>query len=312
MPKGNGPFPAALLLSGTGPQDRDECLFGHRPFLVLADYLTRRGIAVLRVDDRGVGQSTGDFANATLEDSAEDALAGLAYLKSRKEIDGRRIGLIGHSEGASAAIVVASRSDDIAFLVTMAGPGVPGAELARTQAIAMLRAAGATEEQIEKSRRLQQDLIDVLKRTTGAEATERELRRVLAGHIATLEVRERQAVGDLTTFSDAQIRQWLSPGFRYYLAFDPKPMLTKVHCPVLALNGEKDIVVASAENLKAIESALKAGSNSDATTKALPGLNHLFQSCKTGTFDECSQIAETISPVALDQVGRWLLKRMER
>ncbi len=167
LPKGSGPFTAALLLSGTGPQDRDECLFGHRPFLVLADYLTRRGIAVLRVDDRGVGQSTGDFDKATLEDSAADALAGLAYLKSRTEIDGRRIGLIGHSEGGSVAIVVASRSDDVAFLVTMAGPGVSGEELARTQSAAMLKAAGATGEQIEKSRLLQQDLIDVLKRTTG-------------------------------------------------------------------------------------------------------------------------------------------------
>ncbi len=312
LPKGSGPFPAVLLLSGTGPQDRDECLFGHRPFLVLADYLTRRGIAVLRVDDRGVGQSTGDLDKATLEDSAADALAGLAYLKSRKEIDGKRMGLIGHSEGGSAAMVVASQSDDVAFLVMMAGPGVRGEELAQTQAAAMLRAAGATREQIEKSRRLQQDLIDALTKTTGAEATEKELRRVLARHFATLGVRERQAVGDLATFSDAQIRPWLSPRFRYYLTFDPKPMLMKVHCPILALNGEKDIVVASAENLKAIASALKAGSNSDATTKALPGLNHLFRSCKTGTFEECPKIEETISPSALEQIGDWLTKRTAR
>ncbi len=119
-------------------------------------------------------------------------------------------------------------------------------------------------------------------------------------------------MGDLTTFSDAQIRQWLSPRFRFYLTFDPTPMLRKVHCPVLALNGEEDLVVASAANLGAIESALKAASNSDFTIRALPGLNHLFQSCKTGTFEECSKIEETISPSALEQVGGWLMKRMVR
>jgi pimeloyl-ACP methyl ester carboxylesterase len=311
LPKGGGPFPAALLLSGTGPQDRDETLFGHHPFLVLTDALTRRGIAVLRVDDRGVGRSTGEFNKSTVEDFAADALAGLSYLKDRKEIDGKRIGLIGHSEGASVAAFAASRSAGVAFLVMMAGPGVSGEELAQSQAALMLKVAGASDEQIEKNRRLQRALIDVLNREKDERSAERELRRVLAAHVATLSAREKQAVGDLSSFSDAQIRPWLSPGFRYYLAYNPRPILMKVHCPVLALNGEKDLVVACAPNLGAIESALKAGGNPDFTIKALPGLNHLFQTCKTGAFEECSQIEETIAPLVLDQVGRWLAKRME-
>lgn len=305
-PKGSPPYPAVLLLSGTGPHDRDESLFGHRPFLVLADYLTRRGVAVLRVDDRGVGQSSGDFAKATLADFADDALAGLAFLKSRPELDGQHIGLIGHSEGGSVAILAASRSNGVAFLLTMAGPGVAGSELAQSQAAAMLKAAGATDRQIEQNRRLQQAVIEVLNRVKDDRNAETELRRLLIGHVATLSAAEKRSVGDPTTFVENQVKQWLMPGFRYYVSFDPAQALSNVRCPFLALNGENDLVVSCTRNLAAIKSALERGGNTDITVKALPRLNHLFQTCETGTFDECPRIEETISPVALQEMAAWL------
>src|SRR5579883_2826453 len=179
LPKGGGPFPAVVLITGSGPQDRDETLFGHRPFLVLADYLTRRGIAVLRVDDRGVGKSTGDFNKATVEDFAKDTFAGLEYLKSRKEIDGKRIGLIGHSEGATVASLLASRSTEVAFIVLMAGPGLKGDELWYSQTALMLKAAGASAQQVKKYRQVQKQLVAIIQGEKNDKTAEKELRRVL-------------------------------------------------------------------------------------------------------------------------------------
>jgi uncharacterized protein len=312
LPMTGGPFPAVLLLTGSGPQDRDETLFGHRPFLVLADYLTRRGVAVLRVDDRGVGKSTGTFEKATVEDFAADAFAGLEYLKGREDIDGKRIGLIGHSEGGTVASLVASRSRDVAFIVMMAGPGLTGEELWCSQATLMLKDAGSTEEQAAKSRRLQERLIAVLKREKDDSVAEKELRRVLAAEVAALSEEEKKAAGDLRDSADAHVKTLLSPSFRFNVAYDPKPTLMNVKCPVLAINGERDIVVACAENLGAIEVALNAGGNTRYTIKALPTLNHLFQTCKTGSFSECSRIEETIAPVALELIGEWVLKQTNR
>jgi pimeloyl-ACP methyl ester carboxylesterase len=311
-PKAGGPFPAVLLLTGSGPQDRDETLFGHRPFLVLADYLTRRGLAVLRVDDRGVGKSTGSFEKATVEDFAGDARAGLEYLKGRKDIDGQRIGLLGHSEGGTVASLVASRSPDVAFLILMASPGLTGEELWCSQAALMLKADGATEGQVAKSRRLQERLVAVLRREKDDGAAEKELRRVLAAEVAALSEEDKRAAGNLRDLADAQVKALLSPSFRFNLAYDPRPTLRKVRCPVLAINGERDIVVACAENLAAIEAALKAGGNTRYTVKALPALNHLFQTCKTGSFAECPKIEETIAPAALELIGKWALKQTDR
>jgi len=308
IPGQEGPFPAALLISGSGPQDRDETLLGHHPFLVLADYLTHLGIAVLRVDDRGVGKSGGDFTQATSEDFASDVLAGLEYLKSREEINPKQIGLIGHSEGGIIAPMVAVQSSDVAFIVLMAGTGLIGEEILYLQGELILRAEGASDEPIAKNRSLQEQMFTVVKEEKDNSVAEKRVRAILQD--AMPEVTEEQRKGAEAAV-EAQIQWVLSPWFRHFLAYDPKPTLMKVKCPVLAINGQKDVQVPPKENLAAIEEALKAGGNNDYTIKELSGLNHLFQTAQTGAISEYARIEETISPTALKIMGDWILEQTE-
>jgi uncharacterized protein len=320
LPRSGGPFPAALLITGSGQQDRDEALMGHRPFLVLADYLTRRGIAVLRVDDRGGGGSTGEVAKATTEDFAGDVLAGVEYLKTRKEIDPKKIGLIGHSEGGIIAPMCAARSKDIAFIVLMAGSGVPGEEILYTQSALILKAMGASEEMVAQQRKAQERMYSILKREKENGAAEKALRAVCselqihptpdpAKAAAATKEKSPQEAGHFPAAQEAGLHMMLSPWFRFFLTYDPRPALRKVTCPVLAINGEKDLQVPPKENLAAIEEALKEGGNRDYTVKELPKLNHLFQSSQTGSPAEYGQIEETFSPAALQVIGDWIVQR---
>jgi pimeloyl-ACP methyl ester carboxylesterase len=303
VPKGKRPFPVALLISGSGPEDRDEAVFGHRPFLVLADHLTRNGIAVLRVDDRGVGGSTGRFSTATSEDFASDALAAVEFLKTRKEIDPGRIGLIGHSEGGLIAPMVAVRSSDVAFIVLMAGPGIPGDSTLILQSAALRRSMGVvpTDGEAVLVRRMYAKVRagDSL----GAVAEARDLVRM---QIAGLPEAQRTALGDPDSAAVGAIRRLYTPWMRFFLAFDPRPTLRKVSVPVLAINGEKDVQVLPRENLAAIEAAFQAGGLRDYTVKELPGLNHLFQRCTLCTLMEYPTLEETIAPAALDEMTRWI------
>jgi len=308
IPGQEGPFPAVLLISGSGPQDRDETILGHRPFLVLADYLTRCGIAVLRVDDRGVGKSSGDFTQATSEDFASDVLASLEYLKSREEINPKQIGLIGHSEGGIIAPMVAVQSSDVAFIILMAGTGLMGEEILYLQGELILRVGGASDEAIAKNRSLQEQMFTVVKDEKDNSVAEKRLRAILQD--AMSEVSEEERKGAEATVED-QIQWVLSPWFRHFLAYDPKPTLMKVKCPVLAINGQKDVQVPPKENLAAIEEALKAGGNNNYTIKELSGLNHLFQTAQTGAISEYARIEETISPTALKIMGDWILEQTE-
>jgi len=305
-PGQEGPFPAVLLISGSGPQDRNETILGHHPFLVLADYLTRLGIAVLRVDDRGVGKSGGDFTQATSEDFASDVLAGLEYLKSRQEINPKQIGLIGHSEGGIIAPMVAVQSSDVAFIILMAGTGLMGEEILYLQGELILRAEGASDEAIAKNRSLQEQMFTVVKEEKDNSVAEKRLRAILQD--AMSEVSEEERKGAEATV-EAQIQWVLSPWFRHFLAYDPKPTLMKVKCPVLAINGQKDVQVPPKENLAAIEEALKLGGNNNYTIKELPGLNHLFQTAQTGSLSEYAKIEETISPTALEIMSDWILEQ---
>jgi hypothetical protein len=306
-PKGTGPFPAALLITGSGPQDRDESLLGHKPFLVLADALTRQGIAVLRVDDRGVNGSTGKFSEATSEDFASDVEAGVAFLKSRPGIDPRAIGLIGHSEGGIIAPLVATRSDDVAWIVLMAGTGLPGAEILEMQSALIMKAGGASERDIQIQREAVRKLTGIVRdqpdNDKAREAIKAEIRELLE----SLPEDRRKTIGEGKGL-DAQADQLTSPWFRYFLTFDPRPTLRQVRCPVLAIIGEKDLQVPCRENLAEIETALKAGGNSRVTVRELPGLNHLFQACATGSPSEYGTIEETINPVALQLIGDWILQ----
>jgi pimeloyl-ACP methyl ester carboxylesterase len=307
LPKGDGPFPAVLLIAGSGPHSRNEEVFGHKVFLVLTDYLTRRGIAVLRSDKRGVGKSTGKYDLATTADFADDVLAGVEYLKGRKEVNPRQIGLIGHSEGGLVAPMAASRSPDVAFIVLMAGTGINGVEILYRQTADILKVMGADEKGLSQQRKILERMFAVLKQEKDLAAAEKKIRQVLAEEFAGFTEEEKKKAESQKAIIEGQIKVLLSPWMRYFLTYDPKAALMQVHCPVLALNGEKDLQVAAKVNLPAIEDALRAGGNRHYTIKELPNLNHLFQTSKTGAISEYGQIEETIAPVALQLMADWIL-----
>jgi pimeloyl-ACP methyl ester carboxylesterase len=297
IPQGSGPFPAVLLITGSGAQDRDESLMGHRPFLVLADHLTRKGIAVLRVDDRGMGRSGGNPVTATTADFATDVEAGIAFLKTKPEIDAKRIGLVGHSEGGMIAPMVAARNPGVAFIVMMAGPGVRGDEIIVAQTAALARASGAAEEIARSNAEEERAVLAIVTAEPDKSVADRKLRERLAGKVPE---------GEL----GASIKMLTSPWYRYFLTYDPAQALAKVKCPVLAINGEKDLQISAHQNLPAIRKALAMGGNKDVETIELPGLNHLLQTAKTGLVSEYGEIEETISPAALDVMSGWILKHV--
>lgn len=308
-PASGGPFPAVILISGSGPQDRDEALMGHRPFLVLADHLTRRGIAVLRYDDRGVEKSTGNFASATTEDFATDALAGVAYLKSRDDIDPAAIGLAGHSEGGLIAPIAAVRSPDVSYIVLMAGTGVNGEKILYAQAALIARAAGAPEEAIAANREQQRAIFEVLKTEPDLEPAGEAIATILRTGMqnAGAEGGGTDAAA-LEQAIAAQVQQVNNPWFRFFLTYEPAEVIAKVTVPVLAINGEKDLQVPYEENLRAIEAALRRGGNTRYEIHALPGLNHLFQHAQTGAPSEYQSIEETWSVDAMELIADWILK----
>lgn len=315
LPPSEGKFPTVLLLSGSGAQDRDEAVFGHRPFLVLADYLTRRGIAVLRVDDRGVGGSTGDFDKATAMDFASDAMAGIAYLKSRREINYESIGLIGHSEGGMIASMVAVHSSDVAFIVLIASPGLAIRDMEHSDRARTLRAKGAGDDLIARNRNMLKSLFKVINQETDSKVVQNEFTSIITEFFKGLSEEEKKITGiseeNLKVIIHDQFQRLHSPWFRFYLNYDPGTALQKVRCPVLAVNGEKDVQVTPKENLRAIQRALKAGGNKNYTIKELPNLNHLLQTAGTGNISEYGTIEETMSPTALQIIGDWILKQTE-
>jgi hypothetical protein len=307
LPRGAGPHPAVVLISGSGPQDRDEAIMGHRPFFVLADHLTRQGIAVLRYDDRGIGKSTGDFGKATHEDFVNDALGAVAWLKTRKEIDPKRIGLVGHSEGGLVAPIAAVKQpDDIAFIVLLAGVGVPMEELLVRQWQDIARVMGADAGTLKKSAEAQKAVFSLLREKLDRPALEAKLRELSQQQLAELTGEQRQALGFTDVMLEGQLQAVLTPWFQNLLAYDPRPTLRQVSCPVLAINGEKDLQVAAKDNLEAIAAALKAGGNPRVKIVEFPGLNHLFQTCTTGAVAEYGQIEETIAPEVLGKVSDWI------
>lgn len=309
LPPGKSSSPVVLLITGSGPQDRNETIYNHRPFLVLADYLTRQGIAVLRVDDRGVGESTGDFSRATSGDFASDVLAGIEYLKARKEINPKKIGLIGHSEGGIIAPMVAAKSSDVAFIVLMAGTGLTGEKILYLQSALISRAMGVSEEDIIKNRQFNEKIFSLIKEGKDEKTIEEKLRQMFMEDWEKMSDEKKEQIGDPEVFLKVQLQSLLSPWLKFFLTYDPKPTLSKVKCPVLAINGEKDLQVPPKENLSAIEEALIAGGNKNFTVKEFPGLNHLFQTAQTGVPSEYAKIEETISPEVLKIISDWILEQ---
>jgi pimeloyl-ACP methyl ester carboxylesterase len=308
LPVGPGPFPAVLLISGSGQQDRDEAIAGHRPFLVLADRLTRLGIAVLRTDDRGVGKTGGDPRTATTEDFAADAAAAISYLRTRPDIDSARIGLIGHSEGGIIAPLVAVRTGRVALLVLLAGPAVTGEELLLAQSEALARASGVPETQITENRRLNETIYRLVKSESDTAVLIRRARAVLREAIEKMSPGEQESLGDPEVMIESSLRPIVFPWFRWFLTHDPRPSLATVRCPMLALFGEKDLQVPPKQNLSALEEAVRLSGNPDVVAKVIPGVNHLFQTAGTGLPAEYATIEETISPAVLDTIGDWVVR----
>ena len=304
-PRAPGRFAAVVLITGSGPQNRDEALAGHRPFLVLADALTRRGIAVLRCDDRGVGLSTGDYATATTFDFAEDTLAEVAALRARYDVDPARLGLVGHSEGAIIAPIAAVRSTDVKFVVLLAPPAVPGEQTLHLQTAAIAKARGASDAEIAEAAAVNHEIFAAVAAAPDGATAAKELR----ARYEALPKAAREALGQHPGGVDAEIKQVTSPWFRTFLTLDPRVYLKKLAVPVLAVVGERDLQVLPGANLPELRQALR--DNPDVTVRELPGLNHLFQTCKTGLPEEYAKIDETMSPTVLTLVGEWI-ERGER
>lgn len=305
LPAGKGPFPAVMLIAGSGPNDRDETVFGHKPFLVIADHLTRQGFAVLRYDKRGVGKSTGNFSTSTIEDFANDARAVVNYLKQQEEIDPDRIGLLGHSEGGLVSAMLAAGNRDIAFAVLMAAPGTTGMEIVLDQNQISLTHQGVEPETIEELQKLNRETFGMLLEWKGTEEDRTALRDQLSRFWNKLPLLVRMKV-EKEAFLRSQFNAMTMPGYLSFLRADPSLYLKEVTCPLLALNGEKDTQVPAVKNIRAITSALEIAGNKNVETRIYPGLNHLFQECITGLTDEYAKSEQTLAPVMLNEVGEWL------
>ena len=306
-PRGSGPAPAVVLVSGSGPQDRDETIFGHKPFWVIADHLTRAGIAVLRFDDRGVGGSTGDFGAATTADFATDAAAAVDYLASLPGIDADRVGVLGHSEGGWVAPMAAGLSESVRFLVLLAPVGMDGRALVELQTKRILEASGVPGPVVDLNLSLQSRVLDALQDPDGegVATLQEEFREALGG----LPFRAAEALGvsaEINQAIEQQLAVASTPWIEYFLTFDPAPVFAEVRVPVLALFGTHDLQVPIDPNLRLVREGLEAGGNRAVTAVSLPGLNHMFQPSETGLPSEYARIEQTIAPEALDAVTNWI------
>lgn len=305
-------YPTVLLISGSGPQDRDETIMEHKPFAVIADYLSRNGIAVLRVDDRGVGKTTGKFATATSADFANDVEAGIAYLKTREDVDANGIGLIGHSEGGLIAPMVASRNKDVRFIILLAAPGVKIPDMMAQQNADVLASASVPAVDIEQYIPLYKNIVSTIINAKDSAAAMKKCipifkawqKNKTASTIKNTTGVENEA--GITSFINIFIKDLSTPWFKYFMQANPADYLSQTNCPVLALNGEKDIQVAAVPNLAGIKQALEKANNSKVTTRLLPGLNHLFQHCQTCTVAEYGELEETFDPATLKIMADWI------
>jgi pimeloyl-ACP methyl ester carboxylesterase len=316
LPDADGPHPAVVMITGSGAQNRDEELFGFKPFRIIADHLTRHGIAVLRYDDRGVGGSTGSVSQATSEELAGDVLAAVGLLEARSDIDPRRIGLIGHSEGGIIAPIVAAQSSDIAFIVLMAGTAVTGERILLAQGEAILRANGATEARLQAQREMQQQIFAVVRSGAGMEQLAANLREQIQASLDSLPVEQRAAITDEDAFVNSRLEGQLSmirsPWFRFFLDYDPAVTLEQVTVPVLALFGELDLQVPLVVNREPLTRALERGGNDAVTIRVFPRANHLFLTAETGSPNEYPTMEKEFVPGFLEEMTDWILARVAK
>ncbi len=311
LPKQRGVFPAVVLISGSGAQNRDEEIFEHKPFLVISDFLTRRGIAVLRYDDRGVGESTGNFSSSTSLDFASDVKSAVSYLKGCKQIDKNNIGLIGHSEGGLIASLVASESKDLAFVVLLASVGIKGNELLLKQTELISRISKKPEVEIDSINKIQKELFDIILKYDQNKVKIELTNYLEAIYKDSVSKNKSKMKIKRGAFIKNTVDRLSSPWMTYFVKCEPYQILKNIKCPVLALNGKKDVQVPPKENLNNIEKALEEGGNQDVTVIELDNLNHLFQNCNTGLPNEYSTIQETFSTVALSKISEWIFERLK-
>ena len=297
MPQGAGPF-AAVVMIGEGPADRDATTAGHKPFLVLADLLTRKGLAVLRYDKRGTAQSTGSSERATMEDLTSDAGAALTYLKARKEVDAKRVGIIGLGEGGILAAQVAARNTDLDWLVLLATPATSGEQTLLRQSELIARTGGLPEEQIARSQQFDRMAYTAVREEKSASALEARLNALIekSGLSASMPPAALQA----------QIRLMTTPWFRQYLDFNPVPVLEAIKCPVLALNGDRDLQVDADETVPLLRQAYEKSGNKDFTVLEIQGVNHLFQKAQSGSPALYGAIEETMAPEVQNAISGWV------
>lgn len=310
-PQKKGKYPVVILITGSGPQDRNEELMGHKPFLVIADHFTRNGIAVLRYDDRGVGESTGKHDNATSADLATDVDAAVAYLRTRKDINKKKIGLVGHSEGGLIAPMVAANNKSVAYIVLMAGPGMVGHELLKMQTELIVRSTGESEDVIQETTAFNEGIYKIIVENEGRDVIREKVSQYMEENTSDYILSQKPPQLTKEEFSNILLEQRISKWMIYFLKYNPDDNLSKVKCPVLAINGDKDLQVPAKENIEGIAASLKKGGNTNVTTKIFPDMNHLFQECETGAITEYSTIEQTFSPIALKTMSDWILKIVE-
>lgn len=310
LPSKEGKHPVVVMITGSGPQNRDEELVGHKPFLVIADFLTKKGIGVLRYDDRGTAKSTGNFKSSTSKDFATDVLSAVTYLKTRNDIDYKNIGLVGHSEGGLIAPMVASKTKDIAFIVLLAGLGISGYDTLLLQTELIAKANGTDDAKLQIELAALKGTLDIIVEGNSLDNIKSDLKDYIK--------KEIEAHPDLLPegmkadkYINGNAKQLATAWFKYLINYDPATSLTKVSCPVLAINGEKDLQVPPKINLNAIEKHLKEAGNTNFVVKELPNLNHLFQECNTGSPSEYANIEQTFSPSALTEIANWILKQVK-
>ena len=304
LPSEEGVFPAVVLVTGSGGQDRNEELMGHKPFLVLSDHLTRAGIAVLRYDDRGIAESEGDFLSATTYDLASDALSAVNWLKSQPQVG--KIGIIGHSAGGIIAPIAASRSEEVDFIVLLAGTGIPSDELLIKQSELIMRAMGTPEDQISQTLAFNRKIYDMILTTMDEDEIRARLDLLVEEAMADTTI---SIVQDMTAeeVKESMASQLIGPWMLTFMRLDPRVYLEQVRVPVLALNGSRDLQVPAQENLDGIAKALLKGGNTRFRLIEYYGLNHLFQFSETGSPSEYGSIEETFNPAVMRDIAEWVL-----
>ncbi len=310
-PAKKGKYPAVVLISGSGPQDRNEELLGHKPFLVLADYLTRNGYIVLRFDDRGTFKSGGDFKTATSFDFANDVNAAVKFLQSRPDVDVKNIGLIGHSEGGIIAPIVAASNKKIKFIVMLAGTSVNGSQIMIDQEKLIGKVNGMSDD-INKTVAINTKIYRIISNTTDKDKLKEQLTSYLLEKASEFPAGSIPEGTDVNKFIEMQVAQIISPWMLNFSTYDPLPTLTKLKCATLALFGEKDLQVSPALNIPPLKEMLRTNKNKKFEIIEVKGVNHLFQECTTGSPSEYAQIEQTISPEVLKIITEWILKTTKR